>query len=122
MQFYPLSQRGSRQLAQKVFRLIGPAVPRQDGRSNLQVGFPSCFCADVEQELVLFWRGDVEACIINRDGFRAAEGILVDAREKKNTWTTRCFVDSAKAGAIIWTGAPVTFGSRPRARTPARPL
>ena len=41
-------------------------------------------CADVEQELVLFWRGDVEAGIINRDGFRATASILADAEEKRH--------------------------------------
>ena len=42
--------------------------------------------------------------------------------KKKDTWTTRCSVALSQAGAIIWTGAFVTFGSRPRARTTARPL
>ena len=45
--------------------------PRQDGRSNLQIGALLCLCADVEQEVLLFWRGDVEAGIMNGDGFRA---------------------------------------------------
>ena len=57
--------------------------PRQDGRSNLQDGSPPCFCADVEQQFLMFWRGDVEAGIINRDGSGAAESILADVEEKR---------------------------------------
>ena len=61
--------------------------PRQDGRSNLQVGSLPRLCADVEQELLLFWRGDVEASIINGDSSRAAEKIPADV-EEKDTVTT----------------------------------
>ena len=121
--------------------------PRQDGRWNLQVGSPPCLCADVEQELVLFWRGDVEAGIMNGDGSRAVESIPADTEEKRHRDNVgnglkknrrgfltavrpqvlqvtfalaRCFV--AQAGAIVWTGALVTSGSRPQARALARPL
>ena len=38
-----------------------------------QVGSSPCLCADVEQELLLFWRGDVEAGIINGNGSRGVE-------------------------------------------------
>ena len=38
---------------------------------------------DVEQELLLLWRGDVKAGIINRDGSRAAESIPAGIPQKK---------------------------------------
>ena len=47
-------------------------VSQQAVSFQIEVEPPSrpspCFCDDVEQELLLFWRGDVEANNINGDG------------------------------------------------------
>ena len=67
--------------------------PRQDGRLNVQVGSLPCLCADFEQELLLFWRGDDEDGIINR----APELLRV-----YSTWATECLVaHTASAGCRV---------------------
>ena len=83
--------------SEKVLRLVGPAdlIPsifencyekrRCGGLYQWEVC--SVTFPDVEQELLLFWRGDVKAGIINRDGFGAAERKPAGA-EEQDTKTT----------------------------------